>query len=76
MKFVGCYEFASQTPRSGETEDDILCETKLSAKKKAKLSSVEEESLKRPISVKAAKALAKSKVKGKSEGGADAGSGD
>ncbi|KAG7635993.1 hypothetical protein ISN45_At02g005000, partial [Arabidopsis thaliana x Arabidopsis arenosa] len=36
---------------------------KLSAKKKAKLSSVEEESLKRPISVKAAKALAKSKEK-------------
>ncbi|EFH42496.1 hypothetical protein ARALYDRAFT_495891, partial [Arabidopsis lyrata subsp. lyrata] len=93
-----CYEFASRTPRSGETEDDILvlayklyhqdqktkfslehvwrilktdqkwcnwCETKLPAKKKAKLSSVEEESLQRPIGVKAAKALAKSKVKEK-----------
>jgi len=24
MTFAGCYEFASQTPRSGETEDDIL----------------------------------------------------
>ncbi|CAE6231533.1 unnamed protein product [Arabidopsis arenosa] len=102
----GCYEFASRTPRSGETEDDILvlayklyhqdqknkfslehvwrilktdqkwcnwCETKLPAKKKAKLSFVEEESLQRPIGVKAAKTLAKSKGKGKSEG-ADAGS--
>ncbi|XP_020870792.1 glutathione S-transferase T3-like isoform X2 [Arabidopsis lyrata subsp. lyrata] len=107
VKFAGCYEFASRTPRSGETEDDILvlayklyhqdqktkfslehvwrilktdqkwcnwCETKLPAKKKAKLSSVEEESLQRPIGVKAAKALAKSKGKGKSDGGADAGS--
>ena len=49
---------------------------KVSAKKKAKLSSVEQESLKRPIGVKAAKASAKSKGKGKSEGGADAGSAD
>ncbi|XP_002864576.2 glutathione S-transferase T3 [Arabidopsis lyrata subsp. lyrata] len=106
MKFAGCYEFASRTPRSGETEDDVLvlayklyhqdqktkfslehvwrilktdqkwcnwCETKLPVKKKAKLSEVEEDSLKRPIGVKAAKALAKSKGKGKIEG-ADAGS--
>ncbi|AEC06015.1 hypothetical protein AT2G06555 [Arabidopsis thaliana] len=36
---------------------------KVSAKKKAKLSSVEQESLKRPIGVKAAKASAKSKEK-------------
>ncbi|CAE6010624.1 unnamed protein product [Arabidopsis arenosa] len=24
MKFANCYEYASRTPRSGETEDDIL----------------------------------------------------
>ncbi|KAG7568143.1 hypothetical protein ISN45_Aa04g009820 [Arabidopsis thaliana x Arabidopsis arenosa] len=101
MKFAGCYEYASWTPHSGKTEDDILvlayklyhqdhktkfslehvwrilktdqkwcnwCETKIKpVKKKAKLSKVEEESVQRPIGVKAAKALAKSKGKGKSQ---------
>ncbi|CAH8278881.1 unnamed protein product [Arabidopsis lyrata] len=101
MKFVGCYEYASRTPRSGETKDDILvlayklyhqdqkkkfsleyvwrilktdqkccnwCETKIKpVKKKATLSEVEENSVQRPIGVKAVKALAKSKGKRKSK---------
>ncbi|KAG7572298.1 Ribonuclease H-like superfamily [Arabidopsis suecica] len=101
MKFANCYEYTSRTPRSGETEDDILvlayklyhqdqkskfslehvwrilktdqkwcnwCETKIKpVKKKAKLYEVEEESVQRPIGVKAAKALAKSKGKGKNQ---------